>query len=171
MAQVRNLTRGIVVATVDGPARVLEGLDRAIDLLDMGSIATAIVARVEPGPDGGWRFVWSRAGHPPALLLHPDGTTEVLDAGGETILGIEPATVRTDLAVDLPPGSAVVLYTDGLIERRGIPLDVSIKELGAAIAGVAYLDAEALSDHLLSSLVVPSEEEDDVALVVLRVLS
>ncbi|MDQ1105265.1 PP2C family protein-serine/threonine phosphatase [Nocardioides zeae] len=181
MAQARNLTRGIAVATVDGPARVLEGLDRALELLEVRSIATAIVARVEPlelleqlDPDAQrdrWRFVWSRAGHPPAVLLRPDGTTQVLDAGGETILGIDPATVRTDLAVHLPVGSTVVLYTDGLIERRGIPLDVSIKELCTALAAGAHLDAEALSDHLLSTLVVPSEEEDDVALVVLRVVS
>lgn len=181
MAQARNLTRGIAVATVDGPAKVLEGLDRALELLDVRTIATAIVARVEPleqleqlDPDAQrdrWRFVWSRAGHPPAVLLHPDGTTEVLDAGGETILGVDPGTVRSDLAVDLPVGSTVVLYTDGLIERRGIPIDISIKELCTALAAGAHLDPEALSDHLLSTLVVPSEEEDDVALVVLRVVS
>ncbi|MDF9714612.1 serine/threonine-protein phosphatase [Nocardioides sp. ChNu-153] len=172
MAQARNLTRGIAIATGDSPARVLEGLDRAFASLGVGTIATAIVARVEQteaDAAAGRRLLrWSRAGHPPPVLLQPDGTATLLDEAGEIILGIQPGTERTDAEVVLAPGSMVVLYTDGLVERRGVPLDASFEHLRSAVSGQQHLDAEELCDHLLTTMLELPAGDDDVALMVLH---
>ncbi|MDT9593418.1 SpoIIE family protein phosphatase [Nocardioides zeae] len=175
MAQALNLIRGVAYALWERPGRVLEVLDRALQRLTEPAVATALVARVDPpaAADGseaasGMRTLrWSRAGHPPPVVLAPDGTTSLLDAGGDLLLGVDPDTVRGEESVELAPGSTVVFYTDGLVERRGELLDVGTAALVARLAGGQHLDPEALCDHLLDGLV--TEQEDDVALMVLRV--
>lgn len=171
MAQLRNLARGIAVATDQSPARILEHLDRTMEILRVETMATAVFARVEQTPEqkaAGLRSLrWSRAGHLPPVLLRPDGTAELLDEGGETILGVYRDVARTDLTVELAPETTVVFYTDGLIERRGIPLDISIEYLRSEISGLQHLDPEALCDHLLAHFAA-HDQDDDIALMVLR---
>ncbi|MDT9594960.1 SpoIIE family protein phosphatase [Nocardioides zeae] len=171
MAQIRNLARGIAVATDDGPARILEHLDHALELLHVDAMATAIFARIEQTPEqkaAGLRTLrWSRAGHPPPVLLHPDGTAELLEEGGETILGVFADVARTDCTIELGPETTVVLYTDGLIERRGVPLDASLEYLRSEVSGLQDLDPEQLCDHLLAHFASPGQD-DDIALMVLR---
>lgn len=174
MAQIRNLARGIAVATDQSPARILEHLDRTMELLRVETMATAIFARVEQTPEqkaAGLRTLrWSRAGHLPPVLLRADGTAELLDDGGETILGIYPDVERTDLTIELAPETTVVFYTDGLIERRRIPLDISLEYLRSEISGLQHLDPEKLCDHLLAHFAT-HDQDDDIALMVLRARS
>nr|WP_275940988.1 PP2C family protein-serine/threonine phosphatase [Nocardioides zeae] len=178
MGQLRSLVRGIVLATAGAggrpsPARVTELLDQAIDHFEVGAVATFLLAEVsvlqQLDGDPGCMLRWANAGHPPPVLLGPDGTASLLDAGGEMLLGIDPDTPRTDLEVAVPAGSTVLLYTDGLVERRGELLDEGIERLRAAVgdAGVGPdVDPDALCDHVLTAL--GPFEDDDVAVLAVR---
>jgi anti-sigma regulatory factor (Ser/Thr protein kinase) len=129
-----------------------------------------VVARTEPDPladHAGARMTWSSAGHPPPILLRPDGTVTVL-AGAQPnlLLGIDPATHRIESELDLEPGSTVLLYTDGLIERRGEHLETGMSRLASAAAD-GPLGAGALCDRLLAAAVPTGATTDDVALLTL----
>ena len=117
------------------PAQVLTGLDAAMRDLAIGTLATAVLATVEQTPADAARGArvlrWSNAGHPPPLLVLPDGTVEVLERPADLLLGVDPTRPRADHEHELPPGSTVLLYTDGLIERRGVPLDDGVRWLCA----------------------------------------
>jgi serine phosphatase RsbU (regulator of sigma subunit)/anti-sigma regulatory factor (Ser/Thr protein kinase) len=170
MGQIRGVLRG-VAHTLDGsPAQVLVSLDAALRDLAIDKVATAVLARVEPGTEPGTqRFRWSNAGHPPPLLIHPDGHCELLQPSPELLLGVEPSTARSDHERLLTPGSTVVMYTDGLIERRDDSLTRGLEWLQRRASMLAGLPLEALCDALLAEL--PNDAEDDVALLAVRVLS
>ncbi|WP_129339322.1 SpoIIE family protein phosphatase [Cellulomonas endophytica] len=178
MSQVRTLLRGIAYATGQGPAAVLTGLDAAMRGLSVGTLATAVVARLEQTADERERHVtrlrWSNAGHLPPMVLHPDGTVADLPGNRPTLLlGIDPSTERTDAVITVEGGSTVLLYTDGLVERRGDSLRQGMARLRAAVTEVAAGDGEhpvtleALVDGVLHRM-VPERPEDDVALVAVR---
>jgi serine phosphatase RsbU (regulator of sigma subunit) len=160
MAQVRNLLRGLAYAEAGSPARSLEALDRAMNGLGIGEFATAVVAELEDRT-----LRWSNAGHLPPVLLGPDGRVRLLETTPEPLLGIGSGE-RRDHTAELEPGSALVLVTDGLVERRGTPLDDRLAWLRDQLEGRQGLDAEGLSSHLLAQL--DERVDDDVALLVLR---
>jgi serine phosphatase RsbU (regulator of sigma subunit) len=170
MAQVRNVLRGIAHSRRDSPAAILSALDRAMRDLEVGTLATAILATVEQDrddPAAGARVLrWSNAGHPPPLLIGDDGTVTVLERSPDLLLGVDPDEVRADHEVRWPPGAAVLFYTDGLIERRGVSLDQGIAWLSGAVARWARSPLEELCDRLLDGL--SGAVEDDVALLALR---
>ncbi|MGY1709203.1 SpoIIE family protein phosphatase [Geodermatophilus sp. SYSU D00758] len=172
MGQLRGLLRGISYAGGGSPAQVLTQLDRAVDGLDLQTLATALVARLETGdgdPDGvPARLRWSSAGHPPPLLVAPGGRVEVLDGRpADLLLGVDPAAPRTDRVSALPPGSTLLLHTDGLVERRDRDLDTGTAALVAALRSHAHLPLGELCDRVLAELFLP-DAEDDVALLALR---
>jgi serine phosphatase RsbU (regulator of sigma subunit) len=170
MAQVRNVLRGIAHSRRDSPAAILSALDRAMRDLEVGTLATAILATVEQDRDdpatGARVLRWSNAGHPPPLLIGDDGTVTVLERSPDLLLGVDPDEVRADHEVRWPPGAAVLFYTDGLIERRGVSLDQGIAWLSGAVARWARSPLEELCDRLLDGL--SGAVEDDVALLALR---
>lgn len=173
MVRVRSLVRGLAIDSADGPAALLTRLDRAMDKLHMGTLATAVLARIEPPPPGGAfqpadRVRWSNAGHLPPLLRHPDGTVEVLDSSPNLLLGLQPDTERDEHSTDLPAGSLLLLCTDGLVERRGESLTVGLERLAEALATAQSDDPERLCDQLIEKMSV-SQAEDDVALLIVRV--
>ncbi len=168
MAQVRNVLRGVAQVLDAAPGAVLSGLDRALHRLEVGTLATAVLCQVGPAAAGrGLQLRWSNAGHPPPLLVHPGGRAELLARDPELLLGISPETGRRDHEVVLPPGALLVLYTDGLVERRDQSLDTGLERLRAAAAELRDLPPDALCDALLGRLAV--DAADDVALLVLRV--
>ncbi|SNS51748.1 Serine phosphatase RsbU, regulator of sigma subunit [Geodermatophilus pulveris] len=171
MAQVRNVLRGVSVTVDGGPARVLAALDRALRRLDIDTLATAVLCQASAAPDDprprAVRLRWSNAGHPPPLLVHPDGTAEFLARVPELLLGVAPDRARTDHEVTLAPGATVVLYTDGLVERRDQDLDAGSARLRAVAGELGGLAPDRLCDALLDRLAAGSE--DDVALLVVRV--
>ncbi|GAB3320185.1 hypothetical protein GCM10027451_40790 [Geodermatophilus aquaeductus] len=169
MGQLRGLLRGIGYAGGGSPAEVLTGLDRAAAGLALGSMATAVVARLERTADGGALLRWSSAGHPPPVAVLPGGAVRVLDPGtADLLLGVDPGRTRTDHECALPVGSTVLLYTDGLVERRDRDLDAGTTALTAALGEFGELPLEELCDRLLGRMVLASAE-DDVALLALRV--
>jgi serine phosphatase RsbU (regulator of sigma subunit)/PAS domain-containing protein len=170
MAQVRNVLRGIAHSRRDSPAAALAALDRAMRDLDVGTLATAVLATVEEGPDDadpGVRVLrWSNAGHPPPLLVEVDGTVTVLEREPDLLLGVDPDVPRADHEVPLRPGATVLFYTDGLVERRDAPLDAGIDWLTDVVGRWSRLPLERLCHQLLAELA--GAVEDDVALLALR---
>lgn len=170
MAQLRNLLRGLAVDTGDGPALLLTRLDRAMDLLGLDTFATAFVARVDtgdPATASGLRVRWSSAGHLPPLLRQPDGTVQPLTQDADLLLGFDPSTDRVEHLTLLPAGSSLLMYTDGLVERRGESLDDGLLRLTRALEAAGGASPEQTCDLLLQ-VMLPDAPEDDVALLLLQ---
>jgi serine phosphatase RsbU (regulator of sigma subunit) len=169
MAQVRNLLRGVSYTLQKPPGRVLTGLDQAMHGLAVDVFATAIIAQVEQvqqqAAEGMRTLRWSNAGHPPPVLLMPDGRTRLLESEPDLMLGLA-SRDRDDHTVVLEPGAAVVFYTDGLVERRGISMQERWDWLLGVLAGQQHLSGEALCDHVLAQL--DDGVDDDIALMALR---
>ncbi|MGY2067890.1 SpoIIE family protein phosphatase [Blastococcus sp. SYSU DS0619] len=172
MGQLRNVLRGIAHALGSDPAQVLQSLDRAMAGLGISTLASALVARIESprGQAAGSERVlrWSNAGHPPPLLVGPDGAVELLERPRNLLLGVVPDAPRSEHTLPLPPGATLVLYTDGLVERRGSTLDEGLHRLTAAAGDLPDLPVDAVADTLLAR--AAPDFSDDVALVVLRVV-
>jgi PAS domain S-box-containing protein len=172
MGQLRGLLRGIGHHTGGTPAEVLGGLDLAARGLDLDTMATALVARLEQDdPEaqvGTTRVRWSSAGHLAPVLLTPDGTVTLLDEGHpDLLLGVDPAAARVDRVATIPRGGTLLLYTDGLVERRDRDLDAGMDELRRVVAELADLPLQELCDRLLKRMYLP-DTEDDVALLAVR---
>lgn len=171
MGQLRGLLRGIAFATEHSPAEILTALDAAIDGLEVGTTATAVVAEVFPAEAEGLprRLVWSNAGHPPPLVRRATGAVEVLTAvgGADLLLGVLPATPRSQTTVELLPGDTLVLYSDGLVEQRGKDVDEGITELAGHLRDLGDPGLGVLCDAVLDRM-LPEHQEDDVALVAIR---
>ncbi len=174
MGQVRSLLRAIAVHTGDGPADVLHGVDRAMDTLQADTTATAVVARLERNEDEEarevTRFRWSNAGHPPPMVINPDGSVVELSAvESDLLLGLEPDARRVESVVTLDRGATVLLYTDGLVERRGQSLDEGLRRLRDALERLTPLGLELdrFCEHVLREM-LPERPDDDVALVAVR---
>src|SRR3954452_13627172 len=169
MGQVRGLLRGISYASGDTPAGVLRQLDRAVRGLALDTMATCLVARLEPDEDGaGTTLRWANAGPPPPAVLAADGTVTLLaDGPVDLLLGVAPDSPRSDRSVVLEPGATVLLYTDGLVERRDRDLDTGMAELAEVLRRCAGLPLEQLCDRVLERLFLP-DAEDDVAVLAVR---
>jgi serine phosphatase RsbU (regulator of sigma subunit) len=167
MGQLRGLLRGVAHAGAGSPAQVLTAFDRAVVDLHPDTLATAALARIER-EDGATRLRWASAGHPPpALARAGDGVQLLGGALGELMLGVDPDVVRTDSTVTLAPGDTVLLYTDGLVERKDATFDAGLARLVTALEELADRPLDALCEGLLERL-LPRTPQDDVALVALR---
>lgn len=171
MGQVRNLLRGMAYDSDDGPAVLLSRLDSALRGLHLDTLATAVLARVEQSATdqirGVRRLRWSNAGHPPPLLRQPDGTVQVLGGEHDLLLGLDPGTSRGERVVELVAGSTLLLFTDGLVERRATSLDDGVARLAEILAAEGFQEPEVLFDVLLDSFGTEGND-DDIALLVLR---
>ena len=127
MGQVKTLVRGIAFDRLEEPAGLLRRVDHALVGLAVPAMATALVCRVEQTPveraAGVRRLRWSSAGHPAPLLLEADGTVTDLDAPVGPPLGTGWRGPRVDGQALMAEGATLLLFTDGLFERRGVPLD------------------------------------------------
>ncbi|TQN40815.1 PAS domain S-box-containing protein [Blastococcus colisei] len=172
MGQLRGLLRGIATYSDAGPAEVLRGLDASMATLQTGTLATAAIARFEQTPDelerGVTRMRWANAGHLPPLVVNPDGSVaELASWRGDLLLGVDADARRRESVVTLDRGATVLLYTDGLIERRDADLDAGLVRLRDALVELADLPLQEMLDELLERL-VHGRPEDDVALVAVR---
>jgi serine phosphatase RsbU (regulator of sigma subunit) len=167
MGQVKTLVRGIAFDRLEEPAGVLRRVDHAMVGLAVPTLATALVARIEQSPAGLRRLRWATAGHPEPMLLDADGVVVDLSAPVGPPLGIGWLGPRADGQVLMPEGSTLLLFTDGLFERRGVPLDESRAQLRDLLAASAGLSLDELCDRLLGQL-LGKGAEDDVAVLAVR---
>lgn len=166
MSQVRNMLRGIACDREEPPAAILRRLDLALTALYGHRTATCVYSLVKGEQGGPYDLSWSAAGHPPPLLITFDGDTRFLDEGHGLLLGVDPDTERDDAVERLPEGGTLLLYTDGLIERRGESLDHGFTRLRQHASALSDRDLDTMCDELLAGLAADSQ--DDVALLALR---
>ncbi|MGY2080409.1 PP2C family protein-serine/threonine phosphatase [Modestobacter sp. SYSU DS0657] len=173
MAQARGVLRGIALTVSGGPdgtspAAVLGALDGALDRLELDTLVTAVTATASPSPGStGTLLRWSNAGHPPPVRVTAAGHVELLDRPAELLLGLTVDVPRTDHRAVLSAGDTVVLYTDGLVERRDAPLDAGTDWLVAELGRLADQPLEQLCDALVTGM--SGRLDDDVAVLAVRV--
>jgi serine phosphatase RsbU (regulator of sigma subunit) len=140
-----------------------------VKVLDLADIATCTFTSLGPVADDGSRpLAYCRAGHPPPLLLRPDGTVTVLDGALATPVGVPNVGGVESARVDVPAGSALVLYTDGLVESRARDQRTGTATVVAALeAAPAGLDAAGVRDLVLAAAAT-GRQEDDLCVLVVR---
>ena len=164
MAHARFTLRAYLVDG-DSPQQALEKCSRQFDISVDDHMVTAIVGI------GNWRsgeMVMANAGHPPPLLV-TDGQTEYVSIPAGPPLGIGPSSYEST-TVTMTGGSTLILYTDGLIERRTEDIDTGMRRLADVVGPIASDPVEALVDQVLTSL-RDEDAADDIAVLALRRLS
>ncbi len=150
----------------DGPARALEVLGLYARAVQGAESASAVTTFVD------WEsrtIAYSSAGHPPPALLHTDATVEFLDGATDPPLGARPDHVdRPQAEISFADGDVLVLYTDGLIERRHEDIDAGLSRLADSLSRHRGADPETLADAVLADLFPPGGVTDDTALVIVR---
>lgn len=161
MGRIRSALRAYAL-DADDPAEALTSLDRKIHHFEAGTLTTAVYALIAPDRT---TVHLSCAGHLPPLLVAPGQPAQLVNVTVDRPLGVgRPMISRRTTVLDLPPGAALVFYTDGLIERRTELIDTGIERLAAAVRSEP---AEALCDHIMTTT-APEHPDDDIALLVIR---
>lgn len=167
MGQLRSALSAAIRAT-GRPADALTTLAQHAHTVEGALATTAVQAVIDRAAH---TVTYSCAGHPPPLLAHPDGTVELLDTATDPPLAASDDTIpRTQATVRYTPGATLVLYTDGLIERRGEDIDQGLHRLAHSLERHHTLPPEPLADAILTDLVPAPRRgpDDDTALVVIR---
>lgn len=159
MTKLRAASRALLLRSPQ-PLEVLTTLDRFTRVVEQAYCATVFVGVVEP--DGTLR--WSSAAHPPGLLLRGDGTVERLEGARSAPLGVR--TVRTEANVELEQGDRVIVFTDGLVERRNENPDVGLERLAATVRELRSEPVETMAQRIVDILATDGGYSDDVALLV-----
>ncbi|MFF0190900.1 PP2C family protein-serine/threonine phosphatase [Streptomyces sp. NPDC005244] len=165
MGQLRSALSA-AARVADGPAQALEALGlyaRHVQGAESSTVVTTFI-------DWAARTItYSSAGHPPPALLHQNGTVTFLDQATDPPLGARPEHVpRPQAGVAFAEGAMLVLYTDGLIERRDEDIDVGLARLAESLVRHGSVGPEVLADALLADLLPASGSTDDTALVIVR---
>ncbi|MFC5905943.1 SpoIIE family protein phosphatase [Streptacidiphilus monticola] len=162
MGEFRMLLRALALQGWD-PARILDEAQRTAHALRLDRVTTCLVAELDPAAG---TATFASAGHLPPLLATPNAPARLLELPVDPPLGIGPHRYRSRTE-QLPPGSVLLLYTDGLVERRGEDIDKSLSRLPAL-----GLDPAAPLEHLLDAALAQLsivDGEDDVALLAARI--
>jgi sigma-B regulation protein RsbU (phosphoserine phosphatase) len=161
MGRIRSALRAYALESTD-PAQVLSRLNRKLRHFEPDAMATVLCAVLSPALD---EVRVSSAGHLPPIIAVPGQPPAVAAVAGDALLGLAEETPRQVTTLSFPPGSLLGLYTDGLVERRGEPLDEGIARLRAALpAG----EPEAAAAAVMAAMAEETPHHDDVALLVLR---
>ncbi|MFI8766575.1 SpoIIE family protein phosphatase [Streptomyces sp. NPDC053792] len=162
MVALRNAQRALAF-TGHSPRRLMEWLNEVTLRTGGGTTATAVCALYDPEDRG---LVWSSAGHVPMLLLR-DGRARLLEPPQDVLLGAVPSYAYHEQRIGLRPRDTLLLYTDGLIERRHDGLDEGVARLAAEAERLAGHAPDTLVDALLST--APGDTDDDTSIVAVRV--
>ena len=165
MGQLRSAIRIYAWEEHARPAAALGRVDRLFDKLGL-AYATCLFGVLDLGAS---TFRWSNAGHPPPLLLR-EGTATFLTDGSGVLLGVTAGDGMAEATTELREGDLLVLYTDGLVERRDESLQCGLDRLAAAAQRAGATDPEVLCEALLEAMVPASAtRDDDLAILVARV--
>ncbi|MCM2390703.1 SpoIIE family protein phosphatase [Streptomyces albipurpureus] len=161
MGQLRSAVRAFALSGHD-PREVMSGTNRLLIDLDPGQFASCCYIVVDPRT-GHTQAV--RAGHPQPLLQHPDGPTEVLDLAGGVVLGVDASASYPVTEWRLDSGAVLALYTDGLVERPGIDIDLGVERLRSALAECGSAPLAETADRLIRGAGAATDRPDDIALL------
>jgi anti-sigma regulatory factor (Ser/Thr protein kinase) len=164
MGQVRSACRALLFEN-PSPGAALAGMDRFAARLPGAQCTTAVCAVLNP--DTG-ELVYSSAGHPPPILVHADGTTQMLDDGHTIALGIRPDWVRPEARVTMPARATLLLYTDGLVERRRCALEHGISRVATFAQDGRDSALDDLANQIMSGVAPGDGYQDDVVLLLYR---
>ncbi|MEA2154979.1 MAG: hypothetical protein QOE11_1119 [Solirubrobacteraceae bacterium] len=165
MAQLRTTLRAYALDG-QGPAQVMQSLDGVLGYLSPATMTTAIYLALDAGAQ---TITIAGAGHPPPLVIAPDGRASYLPLEGGMALGVARGARYRDESFELLPGSTILLYTDGVVEVRGEPLEAGLERL-RVVAERGHASLEALCDAVIDELVADTTIPDDVALIAGRVV-
>lgn len=164
MGQLRSACRALLLEH-PSPAAALSALDRFAARLPGARCTTAFCAVLNPR-DG--EVLYSSAGHPPPVLVSSDGAVRLLDDASVTPLGLPYDHVRPERRDVIPPRATLLLYTDGLVERRRESLDTGIRRLSALLLEHRTVALDDLADQIMTQLTPSYGYQDDVALMLYR---
>jgi hypothetical protein len=160
VSQLRSACRALA-RHADNPLQLMLDLDEFALAVDDGVYSSLGLLRLDVATG---RLQQVLAGHPPPVLVRPGGDVELLPSARGGLLGM--TTPRSYDEVDVPPGSLLVLYTDGLVERRGELLDVGFGRLTGLLArATPPFDPQWICDWLIGELVTDARAADDVAIL------
>lgn len=161
MVALRNCLRGLAI-TGAGPGALLGWLNSVACHLTDGIFGTAVCGIYDPARRS---LRWARAGHLPPVLVR-DATARELPLPDGVLVGADPDARYQEVTIELLPGDALVMFTDGLIERHGESIDDSMQSL-LCIASQPVADIASFADHLMAS--IRSDTSDDACLVAVQV--
>ncbi|MFJ2093247.1 PP2C family protein-serine/threonine phosphatase [Streptomyces sp. NPDC087901] len=165
MGQLRSALSA-AARVAEGPAEALEALGLYARSVDGAESTTVVHALIDWGTH---TIKYSSAGHPPPALLHADGTVTFLGQATDPPLGARPEHVpRPEATTTFANGATLVLYTDGLVERRTEDIDTGLARLADSLVRHGQAEPEDLADALLADLLPPGGNTDDTALVIIR---
>jgi sigma-B regulation protein RsbU (phosphoserine phosphatase) len=164
MGQLRSALRALAASSA-GPARVLLALDAYAARHGVGRMTTVVYAELDPAVR---TLRFACAGHPPPLIFGPDGQAG-FDWGGRSLPldAVRTPRPRDEASVVVPAGGGVLLYSDGLIERRSRPLSDGFDALAAVVGGLPSGDAAGLARAISAALGAPEADDDACVLVAL----
>jgi serine phosphatase RsbU (regulator of sigma subunit) len=162
MGQLRNALRAYALED-PSPTRILARLNRAAHLLEVSDLATCVCAVLDPATR---KVEWASAGHLPPLLSTASGSGRLLAGEPGPPLGVTAAAEYRRHTARLRPGDTLLLYTDGLVERRGASIDAGLADLERTT--IAADEPEDVCDRLLAGLTGYGGEHDDVTLLLVR---
>ncbi len=161
MGQLRSAIAALT-AVSSKPAEVLEALDRLATQVEGAQLATVVYGVLDPSSG---ELAYGCAGHLPPLVVLPEGRTWFLEEGRTTPLGVSQESLPVGARTTLPPEARLLLYTDGLVERRSSSLEAGLARLAEAAATACTDDPDALCDRILTTLLDDQSRRDDIALL------
>ena len=166
MGQIRMALRAYALQD-PAPVAVMSGLHRLVSELAMSDLVTVIYLVFDPATR---QLRYTNAGHPPALLIS-GGKSAWLEDGLSPPVGVTSEAAYTEASLELAAGATLLLYTDGLVERRRVSIQQGLDRLSLEAAAHASAGLEELCDHLLASLVEQELVADDIALLAMRAVA
>ncbi|GAA1264273.1 hypothetical protein GCM10009609_29330 [Pseudonocardia aurantiaca] len=160
MGRLRSALRAYALQVQD-PSDVLHALDVHVHHFEPDIMATVLLALIDPGYD---RMLISSAGHPPPVSATPGRTAELVELPADLPIGVDPVRPRRTTEVPLLPVHGLLFYTDGLVERRGVSLDVGLDHLCEVVEPGP---SEAVCVRVMSELLGGDQATDDIALLML----
>lgn len=165
MGQLRSSARALLINGAE-PAVLLDQLDSAASLIPNAYCTTVFLAILDTETGV---LQYSNAGHMPAVLTGPEpGTTTLLTDAASVPLAVRRDEPRPQATRMLPPGSTLMLFTDGLVERKHESIDDGIDRAADVLAQTMPLPLDAVADEVLRELAPEGGYDDDVAMVIYR---
>jgi serine phosphatase RsbU (regulator of sigma subunit)/anti-sigma regulatory factor (Ser/Thr protein kinase) len=165
MGQLRSASQAVLLRA-PGPAEAVSDLDFFAGRIPGADCTTVFCAVIDHAAG---TLTYSCAGHPPPVLVTADGEYQLLDQARSVPLGMLPdGWQRSQATIALPPGATLMLYTDGLVERRGQPLDKGIDAAAVTLAERARDHPDLAADHVMAVMTPAAGYDDDVAVLIYR---